>query len=99
MPDDEFFHLVTRNEGRGFDTHVSQSKFSTGRIPLTLESSLSGGFLMVVVGVIYLVFEKGLLAKSQLAGDSTAPGDNILSRSLIGVQVRDALTRFENLLI
>ncbi|KAL3418347.1 phosphatidylinositolglycan class N [Phlyctema vagabunda] len=48
---------------------------------------LSGGLTMVAVGVLYLVFEKSLLAKSRLAGDSTSPADNALSRSLIGVQI------------
>jgi hypothetical protein len=42
---------------------------------------------MVAIGVCYLVFEKKLLSKSKLAGDSTAPADNTLSRSLIGIQV------------
>ena len=53
-----------------------------------LKNSLSGGFLMAAIGVIYLTFEKKLLAKSKLAGYSTAPADNVLSRSLVGVQVR-----------
>lgn len=47
---------------------------------------------MAAIGVIYLTFEKKLLAKSSLAGDSTAPADNVLSRSLVGVQVRNVLT-------
>lgn len=42
---------------------------------------------MVAIGVLYLVFEKKFLSKSKLAGDSTAPADNALSRSLIGIQV------------
>ena len=49
---------------------------------------MSGGILMVTVGVLYLVFEKRLLSKTKLAGDSTAPADNALSRALIGIQVR-----------
>jgi phosphatidylinositol glycan class N len=49
---------------------------------------MSGGFLMVVIGILYLVFERKLLLKSKLSGDSIAPADNTLSRSLIGVQVR-----------
>ncbi|KAG0649183.1 GPI ethanolamine phosphate transferase 1 [Hyphodiscus hymeniophilus] len=48
---------------------------------------LSGGALMAAIGIIYLAFEKRLLAKSGLAGDSTAPADNALSRSLVGVQI------------
>jgi phosphatidylinositol glycan class N len=48
---------------------------------------------MATIGVIYLTFEKKLLAKSKLAGDSTAPADNVLSRSLVGMQVGNALTR------
>jgi phosphatidylinositol glycan class N len=60
---------------------------------LTQDCSLLGGFLMTAVGVIYLAFEKQLLAKSGLRGDSTAPANNVLSRSLIGVQVRKAPTR------
>ena len=47
---------------------------------------------MAVIGVIYLTFEEKLLAKSSLAGDSTAPAGNVLSRSLVGVQVRNMLT-------
>jgi GPI ethanolamine phosphate transferase 1 len=43
---------------------------------------------MAVIGILYLVFEKKLLLKSKLSKDSTAPADNTLSRSLIGVQVR-----------
>ena len=49
---------------------------------------MSGGILMVVIGILYLIFEKKLLLKSKLSGDSNAPADNTLSRSLIGVQVR-----------
>jgi phosphatidylinositol glycan class N len=49
---------------------------------------MSGGILMVVIGILYLIFEKKLLLKSKLSGDSTALADNTLSRSLIGVQVR-----------
>lgn len=48
---------------------------------------------MAVIGVIYLTFEKQILAKSGLPTDSTAPADNVLSRTLVGVQVRDILTR------
>jgi phosphatidylinositol glycan class N len=43
---------------------------------------------MVAIGILYLIFEKKLLLKSKPLGDSTAPADNSLSRSLIGVQVR-----------
>lgn len=42
---------------------------------------------MVVIGITYLVFEKKLLTKSKLASDSTAPADDNLSRSLVGIQV------------
>jgi phosphatidylinositol glycan class N len=42
---------------------------------------------MAAIGVAYLIFEKGLLTQSKLASDSTAPTDNNLSRSLIGIQV------------
>lgn len=49
---------------------------------------MSGGSTMVAVGILYLVFEQSLLAKSKLCGDSTAPADNSLSRALVGVQVR-----------
>ncbi|KAH8783628.1 GPI ethanolamine phosphate transferase-like protein [Hyaloscypha finlandica] len=48
---------------------------------------LSGGVLMVTIGVLYLVFEKKLLSKSKVARDSTAPGDNALSRTLVGIQI------------
>lgn len=43
---------------------------------------------MVLIGLLYLIFEKRVLAKTVLAGDSTRPADNALSRSLIGIQVR-----------
>lgn len=42
---------------------------------------------MVLVGIIYLVFEKKILVRSKMDGDSTAPADNLLSRTLIGIQV------------
>lgn len=42
---------------------------------------------MVAVGVLYLIFEKKLLSKSKLPGDSTEAANNSLSRSLIGAQV------------
>lgn len=48
---------------------------------------MAGGFLMVAVGVLYLIFEKKLLSKSKLPGDSTEAANNSLSRSLIGAQV------------
>ena len=44
---------------------------------------------MAAIGVVYLAFEKKLLKQSALAGDSTAPAQNLLSRSLVGVQVRN----------
>lgn len=42
---------------------------------------------MVAIGVLYLMFEQKLLQKSLLPGDTSAPADNSLSRSLIGAQV------------
>lgn len=42
---------------------------------------------MVVIGCLYLVFEKKLLAKTKLPGETTEVADNTLSRQLIGVQV------------
>ncbi|RDW79672.1 PigN-domain-containing protein [Coleophoma cylindrospora] len=48
---------------------------------------LSGGSTMVGVGVMYLIFQPALLGRSKLPGDSTAPAKNIVSRSLIGVQI------------
>jgi len=57
------------------------------RCLLIFDPSMYGGFLMVAIGVLYLIFEKKLLAKSRLAGDSTEVADNSLSRSLIGAQV------------
>lgn len=42
---------------------------------------------MVAIGIAYLIFEKKVLAKSKLSGDSTAPADDSLSRLLVGVQV------------
>ena len=43
---------------------------------------------MAVIGLLYLAFEKYLLKTSKLHGESTAPADNMLSRALIGAQVR-----------
>ncbi|RFU35635.1 hypothetical protein B7463_g668, partial [Scytalidium lignicola] len=48
---------------------------------------LSGGVLMVMVGILYLVFEKKLLMKSALISDSTSPADSTLSRALVGAQI------------
>lgn len=42
---------------------------------------------MVAVGILYLIFQKRLLAKSALKGDSTTPAKDNMSRALIGVQV------------
>lgn len=42
---------------------------------------------MVLVGVLYLTFEKRLLAKTTLTGNCTTPVNNRLSRSLIAIQV------------
>jgi GPI ethanolamine phosphate transferase 1 len=42
---------------------------------------------MVVIGITYLIFEKKFLTTSKLASDSTAPAENTLSRSLVGIQV------------
>jgi hypothetical protein len=42
---------------------------------------------MVAIGIAYLLFEKKLLAKSKLRGESTAPTYDSLSRLLIGIQV------------
>ncbi|TVY83862.1 GPI ethanolamine phosphate transferase [Lachnellula suecica] len=48
---------------------------------------MSGGALMALIGVTYLIFEKKLLTKSKMANDSTAPADNTLSRALVGIQI------------
>lgn len=42
---------------------------------------------MSAVGILYLIFQKKLLAKSGMTGDSTKPADDLLSRSLVGIQV------------
>jgi hypothetical protein len=46
---------------------------------------------MVIIGVLYLTFEKRLLAESGFPADSTAPAHNTLSRLLVGAQVRSQL--------
>ena len=51
------------------------------------QSSVAGGSLMAIVGVLYLIFENKILSKTKLAGDSAAPAHNTLSRTLIGIQV------------
>ncbi|KAH9222054.1 GPI ethanolamine phosphate transferase-like protein [Leptodontidium sp. 2 PMI_412] len=48
---------------------------------------MSGGCLMVVIGIAYLIFEEKLLQTSKLPGDSIEPAHNRLSRSLIGAQI------------
>lgn len=51
-------------------------------------SSMLGGFLMVAVGILYLVFEDKLLADfSGSIKPQPQPKPNLISRSLIGVQV------------
>jgi phosphatidylinositol glycan class N len=57
---------------------------------------LSGGALMVLIGVLYLIFERQLLAKSGFQGDSTERANNGLSRALIGVQVSRVVKTVEN---
>jgi phosphatidylinositol glycan class N len=57
-------------------------------------SSMSGGALMVIIGVLYLIFEKRLLAQSGFPEDSTEPARDVLSRALIGTQVS---YRYENI--
>lgn len=47
---------------------------------------------MVAIGIAYLLFEKSLLAKSKWSGDSTAPADDRISRSLIGIQASQTKT-------
>jgi phosphatidylinositol glycan class N len=42
---------------------------------------------MVIIGLAYLIFEKRLLARSALKGETSPAADNALSRILIGVQV------------
>jgi hypothetical protein len=42
---------------------------------------------MVLIGVLYLILETKLLAKSGFPGDSTERARNALSRALIGAQV------------
>ena len=48
-----------------------------------------GGLLMVIVGVLYLIFEDKLLVDlSSSKKSNVAKRGNEISRSLIGVQVR-----------
>jgi len=42
---------------------------------------------MVVVGVLYLTFERSILKESGYSQDSMQPANNIGSRALIGAQV------------
>jgi hypothetical protein len=43
---------------------------------------------MVAIGVVYLVFQKRILANFRSKIDSIAPAQNGFSRALIGAQVR-----------
>jgi phosphatidylinositol glycan class N len=47
---------------------------------------MCGGFLMVLISVLYLFFEKKLLTTSKMRGDSTQTADDSFSRFLIGLQ-------------
>lgn len=50
--------------------------------------SLYGGSLMVIIGLLYLIFEFQLLRNSALDGENaTARPSNPASRIMIGVQV------------
>lgn len=92
LPDHEYFHHISGVEGRGLDSHVSEITLYWTYVS-NANNSLSGGALMVVIGVIYLKFEKRILTKSGLPTDSAAPADNVLSRALVGMQVRIVLKR------
>ncbi|KAG9243405.1 GPI ethanolamine phosphate transferas-like protein [Calycina marina] len=48
---------------------------------------LLGGSIMVLIGVLYLICERNLLAKSKFPGDFTNPADSSISRILLGVQI------------
>ena len=56
---------------------------------------MSGGGLMVVIGITYLIFENKFLTTAKLASDSMAPAYNTLSRSLVGIQVRSSVVVLE----
>lgn len=53
----------------------------------SVELILYGGLLMVIVGIVYLLFERSILQKSGFSIDSTQPATNTGSRALVGVQV------------
>jgi phosphatidylinositol glycan class N len=51
--------------------------------------SLAGGFLMFTVGILYLIFDKYILAQSTASRSLVAkPRADTISRSVLGVQVR-----------
>ena len=52
---------------------------------------MSGGTFMILIGLLYLVFEEKILGKSILVADSVKPANNALSRSLVGIQVCQSL--------
>ena len=52
---------------------------------------------MVAIGVVYLAFQKRILANSGSKIDSIAPAQNRLSRALIGAQVGKALMLAETI--
>lgn len=72
-----------------FAACVAMSSFTT--LPVVkvedVNQILYGGALMVMIGLGYMAFEKKILRRTKLQGDSTAPADNLLSRILIGVQI------------
>ncbi|KAG9231212.1 GPI ethanolamine phosphate transferas-like protein [Amylocarpus encephaloides] len=47
----------------------------------------SGGALMSLIGITYLLFQKSLLGRSKIATDSMASPKDTLSRALVGIQV------------
>ena len=82
----ELFHVAASDESGGSNSYVSFSP-APSCPALNRGDSLSGGTLMVIIGVLYLIFEKKLLARSGFPGDSTEPALNVLSRGLLGAQV------------
>lgn len=44
---------------------------------------------MVALGIVYLAFERRILAGSRSKDDTAAPAENHISRALLGAQVRN----------
>ena len=85
----ECVHSFARHQDRKYQHDVrsrcrnSQPRLINVRADLTSDS-LTGGFLMVLVGVLYILFEKSILSSTNGSKQASLDG---LSGTLLGVQI------------